>query len=74
MVTKSIERKMSMNVSDFLHEHVNVETCCGNVEGLLKHVDYELSKHSRTPYAHCLILEDGNRQIIVRSWKAIKKA
>ena len=61
-----------MRIDDFLHELVKVETCNETVEGILKHVDYELSKHSRTPHAHCLILENGNRQIIVRSWNILK--
>lgn len=59
---------------DFLHEFVMVETCLGIVEGRLKHVDYALSKHSERPYAHHLILENGNRLFIVRTWKVIKKA
>lgn len=63
-----------MNVSDFLHEVVKVETCCGNVEGLLRHVDYYLSNHSKSLRPGCLILENGNRLFIIRSWKAIKKA
>lgn len=63
-----------MRIDDFLHELVKVETSEGTVEGILKHVDYELSKHSLTPYARCLILENGSSLIIVRSWKVIKKA
>lgn len=67
---------MTLNVSDFLHERVKVETCCGTVEGLLKHVDYYLSKHSRSLRPSFLILSrDSNPGglIIVRSWKAIKQ-
>lgn len=62
-----------MNVSDFLHELVKVETSEGTIEGILQHIDYDLSKHSERPFPDRLILENGNRLIIVRRWKAIKK-
>jgi len=63
-----------MKVSEFLNSYVEVETCEGTVEGILKHVDYYLSNHSKSLRPGCLILENGNRLFIVRTWKAIKKA
>jgi len=63
-----------MNVSEFRDELVKVETCNGTVEGRLKHVDYYLSNHSKSLRPGCLILENGNRLIIIRTWKIIKKA
>jgi len=72
-----------MNVSEFLHKPVKVETSEGTVEGTLKHVDYYLSSHSKSLRAGCLILENwdsnfGNRLqfhlIIVKNWKVVKKA
>lgn len=64
-------------MSQFLHRPVKVETCNGTVEGILKHVDYALSKHSKTPHPKRLILENRDSNlgglVIVRDWHVIKK-
>jgi hypothetical protein len=45
----------------------------GTMEGILKHIDYELSHNRVDKYPKFLFLENENGFIIVRRWQAIKK-
>jgi hypothetical protein len=51
---------------------VEVETMTGTVEGILKHIDYELSHNDYDLYPKRLILENENGFIIIRHWQAMK--